>query len=117
VKKVAEKWEIWDEKEEIAKSEEEAKKLVSQRFYKWIHVFEKKTSEKMLMNKVWNYAKEIKKGFVLRKEKVYPLFREERGDVYKIIQEKLRKWYIRPLKLSQMALFFVGKKNSKNRLV
>ena len=29
MKKVAEKWEIWDEKEEIPKSEEEAKKLVS----------------------------------------------------------------------------------------
>ena len=34
VKKVVEKWEIWNEKEELAKSEEEAKKLISQRFYK-----------------------------------------------------------------------------------
>ena len=33
VKKVAEEWEIWDEKEE-AKRSEEAKKLVSERFYK-----------------------------------------------------------------------------------
>ena len=34
VKKVAEEWEIWNEEDEIAKSEEEAKKLVSQRFHK-----------------------------------------------------------------------------------
>ena len=34
VKKVAEKQKIWDEEEEVAKFEEEAKKLVSQRFYK-----------------------------------------------------------------------------------
>ena len=30
VKKVVEEWEIWNEKEEMVKSEEEAKKLVSQ---------------------------------------------------------------------------------------
>ena len=34
VNKVAEEWEIWNEEDEIAKSEEEAKKLVSQRFHK-----------------------------------------------------------------------------------
>ena len=33
VKRVAKKWEIWDKEEEVAKSEEEAKKLISQRFY------------------------------------------------------------------------------------
>ena len=42
IKKVAEKWEIWDEKEEVTKSEEEAKKLVSECFHQWIHIFEKK---------------------------------------------------------------------------
>jgi len=34
VKKVAEKWEIWDEEEEAARSEVEAKKLVPEKFYK-----------------------------------------------------------------------------------
>ena len=34
VKKVAEEWEIWDEEEEAAKSEIEAKKLVLEKFYK-----------------------------------------------------------------------------------
>jgi len=34
VKKIPEKWEIWDKEEEIAKSEEETKKLVPQIFYK-----------------------------------------------------------------------------------
>ena len=34
VKKIAEEWEVWNERKEIAKSEEEAKKLVSLRFYK-----------------------------------------------------------------------------------
>ena len=32
-KKVAEEWEIWDEEEEMAKSEAEARKLVPERFH------------------------------------------------------------------------------------
>jgi len=34
VKKVIEEWEIWDEEEEVVKSEKEAKKLVPEHFYK-----------------------------------------------------------------------------------
>jgi len=30
---------------------------------------------------------ELKKGFVPRKEKVYPLSREEKGDLYEFIEE------------------------------
>ena len=81
IKKVVEEQEIWDEEEEAAKFEEEAEKLVSQRFYKQIHVFGKKVSKRMLMKKLWDYAIEVKEGFVLRKEKVYLLLREERGEV------------------------------------
>ena len=55
---------------------------------------------------------------MLRKRKVYPLSREEREEVCKFIKEQLRKGYIRPLKLPQMALvFFVGKKDRKKRMV
>jgi len=43
VKKVVEKWEIWNKEEEVEKSEEEAKKLVLKHFYKWICVFWKET--------------------------------------------------------------------------
>ena len=61
---------------------------------------------------------ETKEGFVLRKGKVYPLSREEREEVCEFINEQLRKWYIRPLKLPQTALvFFVGKKNRKMCIV
>jgi len=76
VKKVAEEWEIWDEEKEAAKSEAEAKKLVPERFHKWMKVFGKKQLEKMLTRKVWNHAIDIKEGFVPRKGKVYSLSRE-----------------------------------------
>jgi len=34
VKKIAEKWGIWDKKEEVVKSKKETKKLVLQKLYK-----------------------------------------------------------------------------------
>jgi len=49
---------------------------------------------------------------------VYSLSREEREEVYKFISEQLRKEYIRPLKLPQMApVFFIGKKDGKKYIV
>ena len=44
-KKIVKKWEIWDEDEEVTKLEAEAKKLVPEKFHKWIKVFGKKQSE------------------------------------------------------------------------
>ena len=42
MKKVTEEWEIRDEEEEAAKSEKEAKRLILERFHKWIKMFGKK---------------------------------------------------------------------------
>ena len=52
VKKVAEEWKIWDEKKEIARLEKEKKKLVLEQFHKWIKVFGKKASKRMLTRKM-----------------------------------------------------------------
>jgi len=49
---VAEEWEIWDKEEEAARLEKEVRKLVLEKFHKWIKVFGKKQSEKMLTRKV-----------------------------------------------------------------
>ena len=90
VKKVVEEWEIWD-KEETEKLEEKAKKLVQERFHKWIHVFGKNASKQMPIKKLQNHAIDTKKGFVLRKRKVYLLSREEREKMHEFISEQLRK--------------------------
>ena len=111
VKKIAKEWEIQDE-------EKEAKKLVPECFHKQTHMFGKKQSERMPTRKLWDHAIDTKERFVLRKGKLYPLSREERGEVCKFIDKQLRKGYIRPLKLPQMALvFFVGKKDGKKHMV
>jgi len=102
----------------VARSEEEAKKLVLERFYKWIKMFGKKASERMPTRKIWNHTIDMKEGFVLRKRKVYPLSREEREEVCEFIKEQLRKEYIRPSKSPQtVPVFFVGKKNGKKKMV
>ena len=81
-------------------------------------MFGRKQSERMPMKKVWDHVIDMKEGFMPRKEKVYPLLREEREEVRKFIQEQLRKRYIWLSKLPQMApVFFVGKKNGKKWIV
>jgi len=48
----------------------------------------------------------------------YIHFQEKRGEVHEFINEKLRKEYIRPSKSPQTApMFFVGKKDSKKRMI
>jgi len=72
----------------------------------------------MPIRKVWDHAIDVKKGFVLRKGKVYLLLREEREKVQEFIEEQLRKGYIRPSKLPQTApVFFIGKKDGKKQMV
>jgi len=118
VRKITEEWEIWDEEEEVAKSEVEARKLVPEKFHRWIKVFGKKQSERMPTRKLWDHAIDVKEGFVPRKGKVYPLSREEREEVREFVKEQLRKGYIRPSKSPQTApVFFVGKKDGKKRMV
>lgn len=41
IKKIAKKWEIWDKKEEVARSEKKEKKLVPKQFHKWIKILGK----------------------------------------------------------------------------
>ena len=82
VKKVVEEWEIWDKEEEAVKSEAEAKKLVPEKFHKWIKVFGKKQSERMPTRKIWNYTIDMKEEFVPRKGKVYPLLRKVKYYLY-----------------------------------
>ena len=92
--------------------------MVSKKFHQWIKVFDKKQSEKILTRKVWNYAIEMKEGFVPRKGKMYLLLRKEREEMREFIKEQLQKRYIQLLKSLQMALvFFVGKKNRKKQIV
>ena len=68
-------------KVEKNKDEETLKRLVPKRFWKWKKVFGKKESERILVQKTWDHAIELKEGFIPKKGKVYSLSREEREEV------------------------------------
>jgi len=110
----------------VAEKEEEedvivvriTEKMVPRQYYKYLKVFEKKESEKMPMRKVWNHIIDLREGFVLKKDKIYPLSRVKREEVQEFVKDQLRKRYIRPLKSPQILLvFFVLKKDGKKRMV
>ena len=95
--------------EKAAKLEVEAKKLVPEKFHKWIKVFSKKQSEWIPTRKVWNHAIDVRKGFVPRKRKVYPLSREERGST-RIYQGTVKKRVHQALEIAPNSVSILCKK-------
>ena len=95
-----------------------AEEMVPRQFHKYLKVFEKKESERMLTRKAWDHAIDLREDFVPKKEKIYLLSRVEREEVQEFMKDQLRKGYIRPSKSLQMSpVFFVLKKNGKKRMV
>ena len=108
--------EKFDNKIELDK--EKVRKIVPQKFHKWLKVFEKTESERIPVKKPWDHAINLKKDFVPRKRRTYLMSREEKREVREFIEEQLRKGYIWPSKSPQTSLvFFVEKKNRKKRIV
>ena len=92
--------------------------MVPRRFHKYLKVFEKKDSERMLIRKTWDHTIDLREGFVPKKGKIYLLSRVEREEIQEFVKDQLRKGYIRPSKSPQISLvFFVPKKDGKKRMV
>ena len=72
--------------------------MVPRRFHKYLKVFEKKDSERMLTRKAWDHTIDLREGFMPKKGKIYPLSRVEREEVQEFVKDQLRKEYIRPSK-------------------
>ena len=68
--------------------------MVPRRFHKYLKVFNKEKSERILMKKTWDHAIDLRERFVLKKEKIYSLLRIEREEVQKFLKDQLRKGYI-----------------------
>ena len=99
--------ENWGKEEEMKKDYRKMEEMVPRRFLKQKRVFRKVESKRMLTRKTWNHAIDLKEMFKLQK-----------GRIYLLLKDQLRKGYIRPSKSPQMSLvFFVGKKDSNKRMV
>jgi len=116
VRIIAEKEKELDEEDMIVVRKIE--EMVPRWFHKYLKVFGKKESERMPMRKAWDHVIDLKKEFVPKKNKIYPLSRVEKEEVQEFVKDQSRKGYIRPLKSPQMLLvFFVLKKDGKKRIV
>jgi len=97
---------------------EKVRKIVPQKFHKWLKVFEKAESERIPVRKPWDHAINLRKDFVSKKRRIYLMLRKEKEKVREFMKKQLRKRYIRPLKSPQTSLvFFVEEKNRKKRIV
>ena len=77
VRIVEEKEEENDDKKDLIELRT-VEEMVPRWLYKYVKVFEKKELERMPMRKAWNYAIDLREGFMLKKEKIYLLSRVER---------------------------------------
>jgi len=90
---VKEKMEIARMIEEKEEEEEDlieirtVENMIPRRFHKYLKVFEKKELEKMLMKKTWDYAIDLRKGFVPKKEKIYLLSRIDREKIQEFVKD------------------------------
>jgi len=72
----------------------------------------------MPARKIWDHTIDLKEIFKSRKERIYPLSKNEREEVQNFMKDQLRKGYIRPSKFLQMSpVFFVSKKDGSKRMV
>jgi len=114
-------WKMLIEKKfdnEVKLDREKVRKMVPQRFHKWLRVFKKAELERMPVRKPWDHTINLRKDFVLRKGRTYLVLREEKEKIREFVEKQLRKGYIRPSKLPQTSpVFFVGKKDRKKRMV
>jgi len=109
------KWKmLMEEKfnDKVKLNKEKVRKIVSQRFYKWLKVFEKAELRRILVRKSWDHAINLRKDFVPRKRKTYLILKEEKEQVREFVKEQFRKGYIRPSKSPQTLPVFLVEKNS-----
>ena len=104
--------------DEVELDRKKVRKIVLQRFHKWLKVFKKAELERMPVRKPWDHIINLREDFVPRKKRTYLMLREKKKKVREFVEEQLRKGYVRPSKLPQTSLvFFVGKKNGNKRIV
>jgi len=110
--------EDWEQEEEIEADHRKVEEMVPKRFHRWLKVFGKVESKRMLVRKVWDHMIDLNDDFKASKARVYPLSRNEKKEVQKFVNEHLKKGYIRPSKSPQTSpVFFVGKKDGGKHMV
>ena len=109
---------IWITLDKPKKVEKTVEELVPKEYHKYLKVFLKEESERMLIRKPWDHAIELKDMFKLKKGRLILLSHEEQEEVSVFIDDQLRKGYIQPSKSKQTSpVFFIPKKDGKMQIV
>ena len=74
--------------------EKTPEELVSKEYHKFLKVFSKKESERMLLRKPWDHAIDLKDMFKLKKGHIIPLSPAEQEEVTVFLDDQLKKGYI-----------------------
>jgi len=61
-------------------------KIIPKRFHKYLKIFEKKESERMLIRKIWNHAIDVRGRFMPRNGKIYLLSRTKREELQEFLK-------------------------------
>ena len=95
------------------------KEQIPSQYQQFLHVFDKKTAERLPEHGVWDHAIDLKPDFVPESSaKTYPLSPAEDAELQMFLDENLAKGYIRPSKSPLSSpFFFVKKKDGKFRPV
>jgi len=75
------------EEEEDLRELRATDEMVPKQFHKYLKVFEKKDLERMPTRKAWDHVIDLRKGFVPKKDKIYPLLRIEREEVQEFVKD------------------------------
>ena len=98
--------------------EKTPEELVPKEYHKFLKVFSKKESKRMLLQKPWDHAIDLKDTFKLKKGHIIPLSPAEQEEVTAFLDDQLKKGYICPSKSPQTSpVFFISKKDGKKRMV
>ena len=65
------KKEDWEREEEIEVDHRKVEEIVPKWFHRWLKVFGKVESERMLVRKVWDHAIDLNNNFKASKARVY----------------------------------------------
>jgi len=110
--------ENWEKEEKMETDHRKIEEMVLKRFHRWLKVFGKVESKRILVRKVWDHAIDLNDNFKASKVRVYSFSRNEKEEVQKFIDKHLKKGYIRPSKLPQtLPVFFMGKKDREKHMV
>ena len=67
--------------EEIELNREKVKKIVPQKFHRWLKIFEKVELKRILMRKPWDHTINLKENFAPKKKRTYLISRQEKEKV------------------------------------